>query len=109
MAGVPGTASQIFTAVKNVGANVIAISQVREPEAQWRRSTGMPLAPPCLGRQPQADSLRTQATAGLDHALVLRCSGLWGPERATHPATVAVHIAHCRLIQHYSPGASVRF
>lgn len=29
MAGVPGTASAIFDAVKGVGANVIMISQVR--------------------------------------------------------------------------------
>lgn len=30
MAGVPGTASAIFGAVKDVGANVIMISQVSE-------------------------------------------------------------------------------
>lgn len=28
MAGVPGTASEIFETVKNVGANVVMISQV---------------------------------------------------------------------------------
>ena len=31
MAGVPGTASAIFAAVKDVGANVIMISQVHSP------------------------------------------------------------------------------
>ena len=31
MAGVPGTASAIFGAVKDVGANVIMISQVSSP------------------------------------------------------------------------------
>lgn len=31
MAGVPGTASAIFSAVKEVGANVIMISQVHSP------------------------------------------------------------------------------
>lgn len=32
MAGVPGTASAIFSAVKEVGANVIMISQVTRPQ-----------------------------------------------------------------------------
>jgi len=31
MTGVPGTASTIFSAVKEVGANVIMISQVHSP------------------------------------------------------------------------------
>ena len=35
MAGVPGTASTIFGAVKDVGANVIMISQVPDQQIQF--------------------------------------------------------------------------
>jgi hypothetical protein len=42
MAGVPGTASTIFSAVKEVGANVIMISQVHAPAFAARPSLDFP-------------------------------------------------------------------